>query len=501
MAGRSIRSALMRYTNTPLSGATMGALSTAILQSSSATTVAVVGFVGAELMSFPNALGVIFGANIGTTITGWMVALLGFKLKLSTLALPLVFLGAILRLFAHHRLGSFGYALAGFGLIFIGITTMQEGMSEFRDAFTLTNIPASSVLGKIKLLAIGIIFTIITQSSSAGVAASLSALYTGLITFDQAATMVIGMDVGTTVTALLATVGGSVDARRTGLSHVIYNLMTALFALFLLSPYTTVLTSLQPGIIVDNPEVALVLFHTTFNTLGVVAILPFTHHFARFITLIIPENKLLYTQKLDTKLLKQPNQALNAAQSVIQQELIILLSHLNAMLGHHINGKTADLSEMQKVLNSTQHYVDQIHLISDDSSDWKRLIAFIHTLDHMQRLHERCEEEEDNAIKARESTHLQHIKEPFANNIASIIDHINSHKWYDAYKQANHIRAQIHKDEKQSRNDIMLRIGTGQLGLSEGSDQLQAARWLRRVSIHVARLTRHLEQAMLYASK
>ena len=121
LAGDMIRSALMRFTSSPVTGAATGAISTAILQSSSATTVAAVGFVGAGLMTFDSSLGIIFGANIGTTITGWLVALFGFKLKLGTIMLPLILAGAILRLFAAGRLSSTGYALAGFGLIFVGI--------------------------------------------------------------------------------------------------------------------------------------------------------------------------------------------------------------------------------------------------------------------------------------------------------------------------------------------------------------------------------------------
>ena len=125
LAGSAIRKALLRFTRTPVSGAVTGAVSTAILQSSSATTVAAVGFVGASLMAFPEALGIIFGANVGTTITGWLVATLGFKLKLGTVVLPVIFVGVLLRLFSKGRLAATGYALAGFGVIFVGITVMQ----------------------------------------------------------------------------------------------------------------------------------------------------------------------------------------------------------------------------------------------------------------------------------------------------------------------------------------------------------------------------------------
>ena len=220
LGGDSMRAALMRFTHSPFTGAATGAISTAILQSSSATTVAAVGFVGAGLLTFPQSLGIIFGANLGTTITGWLVALLGLKLQLGELVLPLVFVGAILKLFARDKVSAVGYALAGFSLIFIGITQMQLGMSGMQGLITPDNLPEDTWLGRIQLVGLGVIATVITQSSSAGVAATLTVLYAGAIRFEQAAALVIGMDIGTTVTAAMAVIGGTIEARRTGLAHL-----------------------------------------------------------------------------------------------------------------------------------------------------------------------------------------------------------------------------------------------------------------------------------------
>jgi phosphate:Na+ symporter len=128
LAGNAMRTALMRFTHSPLSARITGAATTAILQSSSATTVATVGFVSAGMISFSAALGIILGANVGTTVTGWLVAILGFKLKLSAVMLPLILIGTSLKLFAKERFANLGLAIAGFGLIFVGITTMQEAM-------------------------------------------------------------------------------------------------------------------------------------------------------------------------------------------------------------------------------------------------------------------------------------------------------------------------------------------------------------------------------------
>lgn len=175
----------MNFTKSPLSGVFTGAISTAILQSSSVTTVAAVGFVGAGLISFTQSLGIVFGVNIGTTITGWLVVLFGFKLKITTVLLPVVFIGAILKLTVKGKVGVIGYTVSGFGLIFIGISMMQEGMSSMQGLFAFDALPSKSFVALLELVGFGIIFTLITQSSSAGVAITLTAVYTGLIEFDQ----------------------------------------------------------------------------------------------------------------------------------------------------------------------------------------------------------------------------------------------------------------------------------------------------------------------------
>jgi phosphate:Na+ symporter len=269
LAGNAMRAALMRFTQTPLSGAITGAVATALLQSSSATTVATVGFVSAGLLPFPHALGVIFGANLGTTITGWLVAIVGFKLQLDTVVLPLIFIGASLKLLAGEKYSKTGVAIAGFGLIFVGISTLQTAMGGFQGVLTPASLPGDAWLGRLQLVGIGIGVTLVTQSSSAGVATTLAALYAGAINFPQAAALVIGMDVGTTVTAVMATLGGSIAARRTGFSHVVYNLVTGAIALGLITPYLALWERLAPGQLVQNAEIGLVAFHSCFNLVGV----------------------------------------------------------------------------------------------------------------------------------------------------------------------------------------------------------------------------------------
>lgn len=497
LAGSAIRSVLMRFTKSPSTGALTGAVSTAVLQSSSATTVAAVGFVAAELITYPEALGIIFGANIGTTFTGWMVAILGFKLSLGFVFAPLIFLGAILRLFAKGRIATIGYTIAGFGLIFVAIGFMQQSMSELHNVVSFDNLPSDTISGRLLLVGIGIIFTIITQSSSAGVVASLTALYAGLINFNQAAALVIGMDIGTTTTAVLATIGGSAATRRTGFSHVMYNLFTATGAFVLITPYTMLWNYVSPGSIAGNAEIALVAFHTSYNLLGVLIILPFTNQFARFMQKLIPDKVSLYVRHLDPALLESPGLALNTVQATIKIQSIALFRHVSAILGDDKEGVRADLDELQSALNETHSFVDRISFKAEEGANWERLVQLIHTLDHMQRLHERCEEDEDRAITARETEELRGECELLIQSIREILALIEEDKWVQAAQLAKGTSKKIHAKVRPYRESVMSKVAEGQIDVYRGTNYLEAVRWLRRVGRHVQRICEHVEKAYL----
>jgi phosphate:Na+ symporter len=317
LAGRSVRTAILKFTRTPLSGVMTGAVGTAILQSSSATTVAAVGFVGAGLMAFPEAVGIVLGANIGTTLKGWVIAFFGFKYDLASIALPVIFLGVVVRLFTTGKWSAIGFASAGFGLIFVAIGMLQTGMSGLEGVITPDVLPADTWWGRIQLVFLGMLITVITQSSSAGVAAALTAVFLGTINFHQAAAMVIGMDVGTTITALMATIGSSTSARRTGLSHVFFNLITGSIALFLISPYVWLWDLVIAGGISSHAEIALAAFHTAFNLLGVMLFLPLTRQYASLLERLVPDRFPIFLHDLSALILRQPAAAINEIQMVI----------------------------------------------------------------------------------------------------------------------------------------------------------------------------------------
>lgn len=500
LAGDKIRAALLRFTRTPTTGAITGALSTAIVQSSSATTLAAIGFVGAGLMTFSNSLGIIFGANIGTTITGWMVALLGFKFSITSIASLILLTGVFLRLFS-TKLKNSGMAIAGFALLFIGIGSMQTAMSGMVEFVDFSNLPANNLWGILQLVLIGLIFTTITQSSSAGVALTLTALLSGIIAFEQAVALVIGMDIGTTIKSLLAIIGGSSGAKRTGLSHVIYNLMTAVLALFLIVPYIELWQWLSPGSLYSNAEIALVGFHTLFNVLGVILILPFTIHFARLIERLFPaENTVV--DSLDRGLLQTPELAFQAVQNSLLTLSDRLISELQQITSDSPStGFSSKLAQLQQDLDQTQYYLDEIHLKEEDRHLWQRLMEMIHILDHLQRLHERCEEESDRAEASKHFPTLQKTSRRMADDIVQFRQQILSAKWRQALNISQQLSEFVNQDAETFRHEMVEKIGRGDINADQCWDSLEAIRWMQRVSHHLARLSFHIQKMLVNSGK
>lgn len=277
-AGQTLRNILEKSTSTPLRGLLSGAFITSLVQSSSAVTVATIGFVNAGLMNLRQAVTVIYGSNIGTTMTGWLVSLVGFQIHIKVFALPLVGIGMLLRLTrGTSRYGALGLALAGFGVFFIGIDILKDTFAGLGNSFDLASLAGGGFFVHALFLGLGFLMTLAMQSSSASMAIALTAAAGGLIPLDNAASVVIGANIGTTSTAALAVLGATPNAKRVAAAHVVFNLVTGLVALLILPLLLDLLAALPATIHVQaNAATLLALFHTTFNLLGVILMWPLT---------------------------------------------------------------------------------------------------------------------------------------------------------------------------------------------------------------------------------
>lgn len=285
LGSRSMKKLLREHTRSPLRGVLAGTVVTAFLQSSSLVGLIVLAFVGAGILEFRNALGVIMGSNLGTTATGWAVALLGFKLDLLDLANPALALGAMGTVFL--RQGEKPYFLSN---LLLGLGLLLLGLGEMTGAFNALqqNVDLGFLAGRNLLLYFlgGVLFTALVQSSSAAMMVVLAALHTGVFSLVEAVAIIIGSNLGTTSTVLLGALRGSVEKRRVALSHFFFNLVAVVLALILITPMIRLIT-VNLGL--ADPLYALVAFHTLFNLAGILVFLPFTGLFARFLEWLVPD--------------------------------------------------------------------------------------------------------------------------------------------------------------------------------------------------------------------
>ncbi len=270
LAGRSFKKFLKQYTAKPSRGVIAGAVSTAALQSSSVVSLIVLAFVGTGIISLGSAIGIGFGSNLGTTMTGWIVATIGFKLDIEALALPLITLGGfgVVWSAAGTRRAGFSHLVAGLGLMLMGLEFMKSGAllaTELFDPEALAGYP-----GIVFLLA-GLVVTAVIQSSSATIMITLSALYAGAVPLASAAAIAIGADLGTTITALLGALAGSVAKKRVAAALVLFNVVTDTIAFVFLHPLLWVITEFLG---IRDPLFSLVAFHSLFNLMGVFLFLP-----------------------------------------------------------------------------------------------------------------------------------------------------------------------------------------------------------------------------------
>ncbi len=499
--GDSIKNILLSFTKSPYSGAVSGTIMTSLLQSSSATIVAAVGFVGAGILGFSEALGIIFGANLGTTITGWIVVLFGFKLQLGTFVLPFILVGTLLKLFSKSNLADFGYAMAGFGLIFVGIMTIQSEVVGLERIISPYNISPDSWIGILKLLLVGMIFTMITQSSSAGVATTLTILYADMISFEQAAAIVIGMDVGTTITAAIATLGGNINVRRTGYSHVVFNIMTAIGGVFLIVPFVSICNYIDSSFIIENSEIALVLFHSTFNLIGVIIVLPFTKYFANFMKSIVKDDNKRYTSKLDDIYLNDPSISLNCALSSVKLEYRSLLEYTYKLIS--VDKKTfkdINIVQLKDSIDQTLVFVDKITLNHEDHHRVEYLISLVHLLDHIQRLYDRLVEDKYSTIMVLQTNEVKQMGDLLSKNILNILTCIENNQFNKALELSEETTKSFQQDVNNYRKIITKKVAIDELNMPQSKEYLRTIRWLYRVSIHINRINYYLKKSILISA-
>lgn len=382
LAGDSLRVALQRMVAGRFSAVASGVVFTALVQSSTAATLTVIGFVSAGLVTFAQAVGVIIGTTLGTTTTPWMVAYFGFQVSISSGALPLLGVGAFLWLIAKGKLRSLGAILAGFGLLFTGIEFLQDGMRGVD--WNLDDVAGEGPGARWILAGIGVVMTVVMQSSSAAAATTIVALHAGSLSFGQGCAKIVGQSLGSAATTALVAIGGSLAVRRSAMAHVSYSAVVALLGVVFLGPLVS--AAEWVGARLDDPDgvLALAAFSTTFKLAGVLVFYPWIDSFAQLIVRISGKGSETQVSRLSPVLANAGGAvALEAAWRAVLE----LARGAVGAVERRLANQGAQTSAPAEGVQQIEHFLESLRLETTDlATVGPRLVRLAHALDHLAAL-------------------------------------------------------------------------------------------------------------------
>ncbi|WP_108651259.1 Na/Pi cotransporter family protein [Dongshaea marina] len=293
LSSEQLKEYLRRFTNTIPRSLSLGVITTALAQSSSLISLLTISFLSAGLLSLKAGIGIIFGANLGTTTGAWLIAALGLKIKVAAYALPLLVPAIVLISFNQRTIRGCGFVLAGVGFLFLGIDFIKEGFESFSQTIELGKYHFHGWKGLLIFIPIGILITLVLQSSHATLLLTIAALSTGQLSYVNALAVAIGSNLGTTITAILGSIQAHLEGKRLALAHLVFNLITSVVVISLFYPLLTFNNMLADLLQINSGDytLRLALFHSLFNLLGVLLLVPFVDPLIRFIQWVLPRRK------------------------------------------------------------------------------------------------------------------------------------------------------------------------------------------------------------------
>ncbi len=421
VAGRQLKQMVGAVTGNRFSGVLTGLVVTCVVQSSSATTVMVVSFVTAGLLSLTQAIGVIMGANIGTTLTGWLVALLGFKVKITAFALPAIGIGFGMTFLHGARRKQIGETLVGFGLLFLGLSLLKGAVPDIDESQLawVARFSNGSFLSTVVFVGIGSVLTVILQSSSATMTLTLTLAALGVLPYELAAAMVLGENIGTTATANLAAIGGPSEAVRAARAHFIFNMIGVAWAIGLISifllPAVDHLVPGNPGVdfatLQNDPDALgtartivtthLAAFHTLFNIINTAAMLPLVGQLERIVTRWVPEREETTAAKyLSPALVETPELLLVQVREEIQRmteiasdmfgDVLHILMHPDQSLGSMVE----DILEREDLLDRLEievtGYLTRVARAATSADAARKIVELSSNSHKLERIGDHC---------------------------------------------------------------------------------------------------------------
>lgn len=501
-AGDKLRDILDRFTTNPFMGVLAGIIVTVLIQSSSGTTALTVGLVSAGFMTLRQAIGVIMGANVGTTVTAFIIGI-----KISEYALPIIAVGAILLFFfKNQKLHYLGQIVFGFGALFYGLDIMGDGLKPLRELQAFVDLTVSMSESPILGVVVGTVFTVLVQSSSATIGILQELFGQGAIKLDAALPVLFGDNIGTTITAVLAALGASVAARRAALSHVLFNLIGTTIVLILLTPFEKLIILFQQSLNL-NPEMTIAFAHGTFNVANVIIQFPFIGLLALIVTKIIPgeDSVVEYKPKhLDPIFIEQsPSLALGQAKEEVVRMGGFAIAGLEETQNYLKTGTTRHSEQayqLEDAINNLDRKITDYlvklsssSLSDNESEEHSVLMDTVRDIerigDHFENILELVDFQIANKVELTDSADTD-LEEMFALTVTTVkeaIEALNSNN----KDLANEVRLkedQIDKMERTLRKKHILRMNEGACSGQAGIVFVDIVSNLERIGDHAVNI-------------
>ena len=488
-AGARLQKILAYMTSNRFAGVASGFLITTVVQSSSATTVMVVGFVDAALLTLRQAIGVIMGANIGTTVTAWIVALLGFKFSITSAALPAIAIGTAMLLVKKLDRDDLAHALIGFGFLFLGLSLLKDAVPDIRNnpevLRFLANYTDLGFLSFVIFVLVGTLLTVVVQSSSAAMAITLTMTFNGWIDYPTAAAIVLGENIGTTVTAYLASINSGANAKRAARAHTSFNLFGVAWMALLYGPALALVDNLVPGSITSRTEIAahLAMFHTLFNVTNTAICIGFVPLFEKLVYRMVPEGEALDAQSYRLPYVRagfQETVELNILTA--RSELGRMAEQVEALFGYftelfrdqkaerrksYTEETIALIERMQGEISAYLVECSRENIGEQTAGELNRMVRIAHQLesiaDTSNKLILLAERKRDKKIDLGKE--LAGEIEAYADLVSEFLEfnkeHLLSKLTEDEYERAEEMEAKLNKHQKKYKKAAQKRLRTG----------------------------------------
>ena len=494
-AGDKLKTILNMMTKNRIAAVFTGFFVTVLIQSSSATTVMIVSFVNAGLLNLGQAIGVIMGANIGTTVTGWIVALLGFKFKITTMALPAIGMGLPFFFSKNLKRKEIGEILIGFGLLFLGLGFLKDSVPDIKShpeilAF-IQNLTGYGIGSLILFVVIGGLITVIVQSSSAAMAITLTMAYSGWIDYPTAAAIVLGENIGTTITAYLASLGTNVNARRASRAHTLFNIFGVIWMLILFKPFLFLVDFIVPGDILSGTDkfiipAHLAMFHTLFNLVNTFIGIFFIPQITYLVRKLVPDKGIEDRDEYTFKYISTPLQDTPEFYIIpVKAELYKLTDIVEKMFKRFwfvfsnydkkMGSEVSDLKAMEDYTDKMQEeitkYIIDAANDSPQSGNAERITALIRIVNELESIGDSCyslillaERRYQKKIPMNKSG-FEDLK-PYSEIVQKFVEfikmHLNRHLSDKELKDAMELETEIDNQRHILRKKSQLRLQDGE---------------------------------------